>query len=81
MRSAGVGCGYNRPFRIVPQRGKVTEDDIEPSKSEHWAVLNECVAGSYHPNDPGKFGPKSRSFPGNAFAASSRANVLARESA
>lgn len=59
VRSANLGRGYNFPFRIEPERGKVSEDDIESAKSEHWAVFNECEAGSYHPQDAGEFAPES----------------------
>lgn len=59
MGRTRIGCGYNFPFRIEPERGKVSEDDIESAKSEHWAVFNECEAGSYHPQDAGEFAPES----------------------
>ena len=38
---------------------KITKDGVKPSKSEHWAVFNECVSGSYLPNNPCHFFPES----------------------
>jgi hypothetical protein len=51
MGGTNVGSGYNTPFCIEPHLGKVSEDDIKSSNSEHWAVFNECVSRSYLPND------------------------------
>ncbi len=59
MGRARIGSGYNRPDCIHPERGKVGEDDIESASNESWAVFNECVAGSYFANNPGKFFPES----------------------
>ena len=59
MGSTSLDCGYNLPDRIHPERGKVTEDGIESPSNESWAVFNECVAGSYFANNPGKFFPES----------------------
>jgi hypothetical protein len=53
----------NSPSRIIPQRGKISEYDVKPPRSEHWAVLHEYVFGLYLANDPGKLGPQSRSLP------------------
>lgn len=54
-----MGRGYNAPFRIEPQRGKVAKHSVESSKSEHWGILHEHVAGSYFANDAGHFFPES----------------------
>lgn len=59
MGRTRIGCGYNLPFRIEPERGKVGEDDIKSTKSEHWAVFNEDEAGSYQANDAGELAPES----------------------
>ena len=59
VRSANLVCGYNLPLRIEPERGKVSEDDIKSTNSEHWAVFNECEAGSYQAKDAGEFAPES----------------------
>ena len=59
VRRSGVGSGNNSPRRIVPQRGKVSEYDIKPPKSEHWAVLHPYEAGLYLADDPGVLGPQS----------------------
>lgn len=59
VRSSDVGSGNNSPDRIVPQRGKVPENDVKPPKSEHWAVFHPYEAGLYLANDPGVLGPQS----------------------
>jgi hypothetical protein len=57
VRCAGMGRGYNAPFRSEPQRGKVAKDSVESSKSEHWGILHEDVAGSNFANNPGHVRP------------------------
>ena len=69
------------PLRIEPQRGQVSENSSEPSSSEHWGVLHEHETGSYLANDPSKLGPESAFLAVDAGAFSSRADVLARETA
>lgn len=59
VRRSGVGSGYNSPARIKPQRGKVRNDSVPSSNNKHWAVLNECVAGSYFAKDPGELAPQA----------------------
>jgi hypothetical protein len=65
-----VGCRNNSPLRIEPQRGKVGEDNVESSKSEHWAVFNVCVSRSYLPNDSRHVLPHAGFFPVNSGPAS-----------
>jgi len=68
------------PFRIVPQRGQVPENDVKSPRSEYWAVLHEHVSGSYLANDPRHVFPHPGSLPGDACTFSGGADVLARES-
>jgi len=58
IESGGV-CSDNSPPRIIPQRGKVTQHPVESSGNKDGAVLNECVPGSYFPNDSGKLTPEA----------------------
>lgn len=76
VRSSGVGSGNNSPPRRKPQRGKVRNDSVPSSKSKHWAVLNECVAGSYLANDPGEFTPQAAPFPVEPVSLAGAADVL-----
>lgn len=55
----GIGRRNNSPARIEPQRGKVSENNVNPPPKEHWAVLHEYEAGLYFANDAGEFGPQS----------------------
>jgi hypothetical protein len=60
---AFVGCANvpgseHCPFRIEPERGKVSEDDVESSSKEPWDVLSDDVAGSKKANESGELGPE-----------------------
>jgi hypothetical protein len=48
VRGADVGRAYTRPFRIEPEAGKVTEDDVEPrsSTNDRCHVLKHDEPGS-----------------------------------
>jgi hypothetical protein len=79
MRSASVGCGYNAPLRIVPQRGQVPENvSDEPVSKEPWDVLQERVVGSYFAKDSRRIGPEI-AFVGGTFALAGDGVGLARE--
>ena len=79
MRSAGVVSSHNSPLCIVPQRGKVAKYSVKPPRSEHWAVLHEREPWLYLANDPGHFGPQSRSLSVKSVAFSGNADVLTWE--
>jgi hypothetical protein len=80
VRRPGVGSGNNSPARIIPQRGKVSENHSKPPKSEHWAVFHPYKSGLNLANDPGELGPQPASFSANAFSLSGGRYVLTRES-
>jgi hypothetical protein len=65
------------PFRIVPQRGQITEDSPEPAKSEHWGVFHEDFSRSYLANNPGHVPPKAASFASDPGTFPGCADVLA----
>jgi hypothetical protein len=67
------------PLRIVPERGKVGEDNVKPSINEGRAVFNECVEGSYFSNGSSKFAPQSTSRSFYSAAATGDRYVLAGE--
>jgi hypothetical protein len=76
MGRADIGSSHHTPARIHPQRGKVAQHSVESSNSKHWAVLNECVSGSYLANDASEFAPEAGSLAGDAGALSGCADVL-----
>jgi len=41
------GCSGNTvPFRVIPERGQITDDDVESAVLQGWDVLHDDVAGS-----------------------------------
>jgi hypothetical protein len=46
VRGANVRSSYNVPLRIEPDRGKVSEHDIESPNNESCDVFHQQVAGS-----------------------------------
>ena len=77
--SAGMVRSEHSPFRIVPHRGQVPENNVKSPRSEYWTVLHEHVSGSYLANDPRHVFPHPGSLPGDACAFPGCANVLAWE--
>jgi hypothetical protein len=54
------GCSRNAiPFRVIPARGQVREDDVEPAAPERRDVFHEDVARSKLANDAGELEPES----------------------
>jgi hypothetical protein len=81
MGRTHIGCGYNLPFRIIPDAGKVADNSSKPSMNEHWYVLNECVSGSYSANEPEHFKPKTRPFTFYTLPLASHTDVLTGKTA
>jgi hypothetical protein len=81
MRGTNVRSSYSVPFRVIPERGKVTENGSHSSSKERCDVLHDDIAGSYFANDPSKLVPKTGPSTGEASTFSSDADVLAWESA
>jgi hypothetical protein len=46
VRGATGDRRYAVPFRIIPARGQVAENDVEPPSKESCDVLHEDVPGS-----------------------------------
>jgi hypothetical protein len=63
VRSSGLFSRNNSPFRVIPQRGKISRDDVKPSSSESWGIFQEDVCGSNFANDSSHFTPQSGFFP------------------
>src|SRR3954470_1546290 len=71
----------HEPFRIEPERGQVTEDDVEPANNESCDVFHEDVARSYLANDASEVSPESAALASDPGAVPGVADVLAREAA
>jgi len=69
------------PLRIVPARGKVSENSLQPPSKERCHVLHDDEARSYQANDPGHLGPETRVLAVDPDAPAGVADVGARESA
>lgn len=80
-RPDGVGCGYNSPDAVIPQRGKVAKDSHSAAKSERWRVFHEDDGGANVANDSGLFAPKSTFFMVQPGAVAGGADALAGEAA
>lgn len=81
MRGADVASSQHIPSRIKPERGQVTEHDVESSSSEIWAVLHEHVGGSNLANDASELAPEPAALAGDPGAGARAGDVLAREPA
>ena len=80
VRSSDVACSEHHPLRIVPERGKVFEDDAEPPVDEERAVLDEDVARHDFADDSGHLTPEAASLAVDACAAASGRDVLTGKS-
>jgi hypothetical protein len=67
------------PLRIIPERGKVSENDSEPTSSEGCNILHEYEAGSKLANEASKLRPEAAPLAGDANSLPCLANVLAGE--
>ena len=46
VRSANIGSGYNRPARVIPKRGKLSDDSSGVSvRNDAWHVFQESESG------------------------------------
>lgn len=80
MWSTHGACRYNRPFRVIPDSGKVSENGSEPSIKQCCDVLHEDDFGSKFANEAREFRPEPGSFSRKASASTGIADVLAWES-
>lgn len=77
--STNVRRSEHSPFRIEPEFGQVSENSVNPPRSEHWRVFHVCVSRSYLANDPRHFAPESGAFAVEPVSGSGAGNVLARK--
>jgi hypothetical protein len=81
MGGSDVGSRYNFPFRVIPDRGKISKHSVKPSTKEHWDVLHNHVAGSKLANDSEHLGPESAALSVDSDSLASNGNILAGETA
>ena len=77
--SSGMSRSQHSPPRIIPQRGKVTEDHGKASANKERAVFHEDEAGSNLADDARHLSPEAAAFSGDTGATSCGRDVLARE--
>lgn len=81
VRSSEILSSESEPDRIVPERGKVTEHDVEPAKSEVCDVFHDDEARSKLANDSRELEPKAAARTADANLLASLGDVLAGEPA
>ena len=81
VRGADATRRYTVPFRIIPERGKLSEYNVESSSKESCDVLHDDIAGSKLANDSGVLSPEPRSLTADSCSLARVADVLTRESA
>jgi hypothetical protein len=75
------GSRYAVPFRIIPERGQVSENVSKPSTKQSCDVFHEDVSRSNFANNSGVLSPQPAALAGKSSALSRKANVLAGEAA
>src|SRR5579871_6828843 len=65
------------PFRIIPERGQITEDDVKSAMKEVCDVLHEHELRSKLANETGIFLPQAAALAFNASTSAGPRNVLA----
>lgn len=81
MCCANIGRSESAPLRIVPERGKVGEDDFKPFCAEGCDVLNEDQSRLNFGDDSEVLLPEPASRTCDSGLLSGNADVLAREAA
>lgn len=81
MWGANGGSLYAMPFCIIPERGQVSENDVEPSTKQSCDILHDKELWSNRANKTDDFRPQPRSLASQARAAARVAKVLTREPA
>lgn len=81
VRRSNIGRSESTPLRIVPERGKVGEDDFEPFRPERGDVFNEDQLRSNFADDSREVFPEPASLAPDAFLLTGDGDVLTREAA
>lgn len=81
VRRSNIGRSESAPLSIIPERGKVFEDDFESARAERGNVFNEDQSRLNLLDDSGELLPEPASLPSDACALSGNGDVLTREAA
>jgi hypothetical protein len=79
--SSDLVRSQHKPLRIEPERGQISEDDVEASNNESCDVLHEDVLRSNLANDASEVSPESAALALDADPVPGVADVLTREAA
>lgn len=81
MRGADRGCGKHFPLRIIPDRGRILQDCLNPCGEKPWHVFNDDISRPDFFNESRVFMPQPSPFSRDAlsFPRCRQAHVLARE--
>jgi hypothetical protein len=66
VRRTNGASWNNMPLRVIPERGKVTENGSHSSSKERCHVFHKHISGSYLANDPSELVPKTGPSTGEA---------------
>lgn len=80
VRGTNGARRYAMPFRIIPDRGQVSEYRVQPSTKQSCHVLQHGPDGSNHANGSNDFPVESRTGAGKSGAETGVADILTRES-
>jgi hypothetical protein len=81
MRRTNGGSRYRVPFRVIPERGKVSENIGKSSSPESPDVFHDDVARSKLANQARVLSPEAASLSVKTRTCASQRDVLAREPA
>ena len=82
VRGAKGGSGKHIPFRIIPERGQIPQDDLNPSGEQPPDVFDDDVPGTHFPDEPCVFEPQAAARPFlDSRMFSSLGDVLTRKTA
>ena len=71
VRRTNGGRRYAMPFRVIPDRGQVSENISQPSTKQRCHVLQHRVPGSNQANGSHEWPYESRASPGKSGASAS----------
>jgi hypothetical protein len=81
VRRANIGSSYALPFRVIPERGQVSENSPHSSPKQSCDVLHDNESGSKLANDSRILSPKSAALTIYSHSLASVRDILAWESA
>lgn len=81
MPRANGGSGKRLPLRIIPERGKVTQDLVEAADAQGRDVFDDNIFRPERADDAAELSPEARSSARQTGAPAEIADVLAREAA